>query len=47
MKTGYCPKCGETCEVSFTPYIVVKGKMRFPKKKKVFVIPHCNFCQKP
>lgn len=46
MKTGTCPKCGNTCGLTFTPYIVVKGKIRYPKKSKVFVIPDCK-CNKP
>lgn len=42
MATGYCPKCGSSCEVTFTPYRNVNGKISYPKRAKVFVIPHCD-----
>jgi len=45
MKTGTCRKCGNACEITFAAYIKVDGKIRYPKKAKVFVIPHCK-CQK-
>lgn len=46
MKTGYCPKCGCSCEVTFTPYVMKDGKIIRPKKAKVFVIPHCKCSEK-
>ncbi len=46
MKTGYCPKCGNSCEVIFTPYIRKEGKIIYPKKGKVFVIPQCDCTSK-
>ncbi|MFT5381303.1 MAG: hypothetical protein ACI81C_002762 [Alteromonas macleodii] len=42
MKTGYCPKCGSTCEITFARYVTVNGKVRYPKKASVFVIPLCK-----
>lgn len=46
MKTGYCPKCGDTCEVTFAAYVKVDGKIRYPKKGKVLVIPQCKCSNK-
>jgi len=46
MSMGYCPKCGNACEVIFTPYVKINGKLRYPKKGKVLVIPKCN-CSQP
>lgn len=46
MKTGYCPKCGNSCEVIFTRYIRKEGKIIYPKKGKVFVIPQCDCTSK-
>ncbi len=34
MKTGYCPKCGNSCEVTFTPYVMKDGKIIRPKRRK-------------
>jgi len=47
MTTGYCPKCKNSCEITFVSYITKKdGKKVFPKKgKKCLVIPHCTNCK--
>lgn len=47
MATGYCPKCGNSCEITFTRHVKRDGKIIYPKNgKKVFVIPHCNCTEK-
>ncbi len=46
MKTGYCSKCGSSCEVIFTRYIRKDGKTIYPKNGKVFVIPQCKCSNK-
>jgi len=46
MKTGYCPKCGSSCDITFARSVTKKGKTYYPTNgKKCFVIPHCN-CSK-
>ena len=42
MKDFICPKCGNTCDVTFTPYVVKNGKTIYPNNKRVFAIPNCN-----
>ncbi|WP_170308282.1 hypothetical protein [Parashewanella tropica] len=46
MKSGYCPKCKNTCDVTFARSVVRDGKVYYPKKAKCFVIPHCTRCNK-
>ncbi len=46
MANGYCPRCGNACEVIFRPYKKDSdGKITYPKRAKVFVIPLCNNCR--
>lgn len=45
MKTGYCPKCGNACEVIFTKFVKRNGKIIYPKNRSVFVIPQCKCCK--
>ncbi len=47
MKSGYCPKCKQPCEVSFVSHVIKNGKVIYPKKgKRCLVIPHCDNCNK-
>lgn len=46
MKTGYCPKCGGSCEITFARSMVRNGKTVYPVKAKCFVIPNCAACKK-
>jgi hypothetical protein len=47
MKTGYCPKCGNTCGITFTRTVTKAGKTYYPQNgKKVFVIPDCKCSEK-
>lgn len=45
MATGYCPRCGNSCEVIFRANKKdPSGKIIYPKRGKVFVIPLCSIC---
>lgn len=46
-RMGYCPRCKQSCEISFATKVVHEsGKVILPKKGKVLVIPHCTVCRK-
>ncbi|VXA87451.1 conserved hypothetical protein [Aeromonas veronii] len=47
QRTGYCPKCKQSCPISFAASVTREdGTVIRPKKAKVLVIPHCPTCSK-
>ena len=45
MKTGYCPKCHNSCPISFVSHVTRGGKIIYPRNgKRCFVIPNCPTC---